>query len=156
MDDINDYIIIIVYPDGTIEKIVKDSRIYHMEYLVSLINSSKRLKKLVSEKNIYVPTDEDEIRFSTTYDLDAKLANEGLVIFHNLLIDLDIVDEIDDWQKAFHITLPSTLSDKQKEILSSVLNNNDMSECWFGILNNNAIQDIDYEEVIEMINNKTK
>lgn len=156
MENIDKYAIIVVYPDGMIEKINKDEKEFHMEYMVDLINHSERLTKITKENDIYIPDDEFDIKLSTTYTLVAELAKAGVITFQNLVIDLDVVKEITDWKKNFLIILPNQLSDDQKQILNNMINNYDFSESWFGVYLNNVIKDIGYEEFLEMVRNKTK
>lgn len=156
METIDDYVIIVVYPDGRIEKIMKDDREFHMEYMVDLINHSEGLTRIAKENDVFIPDDEFEIKFSVTYTLDAELAKAGVITFHNLIIDLDVVSKINDWKKLFYITLPNELSDSQKQILNDITSNYDFSECWFGVYRNNVIENIEYDELLGMIKNKTK
>ena len=151
MDNINSYIIIVIYPDGTIEKVARDSRNDHIEYMISLINSSVKLKTLIKEKNIYIPIDEEEIKRSQTHDLDEKFAKEGIIVLHNMLVDLNI-----DWFQSFHISLPSNLTSEQKEIMHNIVSKYDLSESWYGLLQDDELVDIKYDDMLNMISDKVK
>ena len=151
MDNINSYIIIVIYPDGTIEKVARDSRNNHIEYMISLINSSVKLKTLIKEKNIYIPIDEEEIKRSQTHDLDEKFAKEGIIVLHNMLVDLNI-----DWFQSFHISLPSNLTSEQKEIMHNIVSKYDLSESWYGLLQDDELVDIKYDDMLNMISDKVK
>ena len=73
---IKDYAIILIYPDGSIDKILADKRKFHMEYYMSLIEESKRLQEIVKKHNVSLPRDIKEAKLMLTYELDTKLAEE--------------------------------------------------------------------------------
>ena len=96
MDDIDLYAVFVIYPNGMIEKIKKDNRFFHMEYMVSLVNDSKKLTKLVKKNNIYLPEDDMEIKCTLTYELDItlphSLTNEQKNILFDILSNYDMTE----------------------------------------------------------------
>lgn len=155
INDINLYASIMIYPDGHVEKIEKDSRIFHMEYLIGLINKSQRLKKIIRDNNLYIPDNKLDIQCTLTTEYDKEITKNGIIILYNILID-DPMEYDDTCDTLFHVKLPAVLTDTQKIILSSIMNNFEMSNSYYGIYQDNKIVDIEYGEVQSLTSNKTK
>ena len=157
-DDIRTYAIIIIYPDGVIEKAKIGTRIFHMEYIADMIKSSHRLKRAIKRQNVYIPKDEEEIKYMLSYDIDKSLAKEGIIIIHNLSLDKEVKEEIEDWSRNYYISMPTELSEKQKSIFASICDNCDISSSWFAAYS--AIEDdlveITFDEMKASINGKAK
>ena len=149
MNNLETYAIILIYPDGLIENIKLDKRRFHMQYFLSLAKESKRLEGIINSKKIQMPKNDINATLMLTYEIDEKLAEEGVIAFHNLLID-------DETLNDFYITVPNKLSDEQNSIMKSIIENYDMSKSWYGILEQSHINDTTYDEIIRLINNKTK
>lgn len=156
LDNPQKYAIILIYPDGMIDKIARDEKIFHMEYFIELSHHSKRLNNFIKHQNILMPKDTFEAKMMRTIEIDTKLANHGVITIHNLFLDQDVRDEIEDWEKDFYITMPHELSENQKEIIKDFIDNYDMSNNWFGIYNNDKFDDATIDEVMSMIQKKGK
>ena len=158
VNELDVYAIVLIYPDGKIEKIAKDGKMmFHMEYMVNLIKKSNRLKEIIKRNKFYIPKDKLEIKCTLTYPLDKLLAKEGIISLHNLDFDEDdIYNEIEDWERVFSITLPNEFTDEQKEEFRYITDNYDLSSGHFGIENNDEVVDIDYDEVINKLESKVK
>ena len=155
LDNINSQAIFLIYPDGTIETIERDSRNFHMEYMVELLEKSEKLHELVKESNIHIPTDENEIKYLVTLELDTLLAQYGIISFHNILID-SVFENQEYADTMFSVIMPSSLTDKQKEVLANIFKKYNMTESWFGVYQDNQIIDMEYNEVKERLDSKTK
>ena len=147
-------IITVIYPDGNIETISKDDRNFHMEYMKSLIDSSERLRKIIDDKKIYLPNDIDEIRYMLSYELCTKLIEEGLIVINNLCIDKSYLDD-EIFDEFYNIYLPKELTDEQVIVFKDLLNENNMVDSVYGILQDNEMVDITYNEAMDIINNKS-
>ena len=86
LENIKKYALILIYPDGYIEKVKRDDRQFHMEYFIELAENAARFKEIINQKNIYIP-DKEEAIFMLTYEIDYKLAKDGIIVIHNLFLD---------------------------------------------------------------------
>ena len=156
IDNLDKYALIFIYPNGVIDKILIDDRAYHMQYYMGIINKSSRLQEIIKRNNIKLPKDENEAIYMTTYDIDTILAKDGIIVFHNLFPNQDLMKELDLVFQNFFITLPNELSIEQREIMNNLINKNNFINSWYGKYDNGKLIDIKYDEFKEMIINKIK
>ena len=155
LNNIESYAIILIYSDGSIENIKADNRKFHMEYFLTMINNSNKLKEIIDNSGSYIP-DEEEAKLMLTYEIDTKLAQNKVIAIHNLFFDEEAREDIDDWQKDYYISFPSELTDIQKEIILATNNKYDLSSSWFCKLQDNKLIDISYLEMLELLKSKIK
>ena len=149
MENLKKYAIIVIYPDGTVEKNKLNKYDPHIQYLYALMEKSNRLQEAAKKTNITIPNNYKTLTIPTDA-LDKKLANVGLVILHNFLID-------DETLEDFYVTTPHELTDIQKEILNQIF---DGSESYRGIFatidDDGDLVDIQDEDVNELLGIRTK
>ena len=137
--------IFLIYPDGLIEYIIEDNiNFLHKEYFIVLRNANSRLKLLVEKQNIPIPTVFDIYKNTDTYDIDLALAHNGVIALHNY------------WNYDFNITLPSELTDKQREIMKKISNEYNLSSSSYSRLIGNELKDIEYPDFINMLGKQKK
>ncbi len=156
IDNLDKYALIFIYPNGVIDKILIDDRAYHMQYYMNVINKSRRLQEIIKRNNIKLPKDENEAIYMTTYDIDTILAKDGIIVFHNLFPNHDLMKELDLEFQNFFITLPNELSIEQREIMNNLINKNNVINSWYGKYDNGKLIDIKYDEFKDMVINKIK
>ena len=139
--------IILIYPDGYIDKIKKDEREYHMEYLFELVNKSNRLYECLSNNHIYLPDNPIDARETFIFDINKVLANNGVLVINS--INLCEIAMGNDFPDNYHVYLPSNLTDIQKELFRSILTDDDLKRTTIGKCENNEIIDINFDEYFE-------
>ena len=137
MDDLEKYAMIVIYPDGSFEGNKISNYDCHMEYLILLANSSPRLLDIFKRNDIELSLKSEAAR-QTTYKADLKLAKEGIIVLHNMVLD-------DETLQGFYITTPSTVNDVQKQTLNQILDGFDMQDGWLGYLEDNELIDVSFD-----------
>ena len=160
MGNINNFrkdAIIIIYPDGLVKEVAIDKRLLHMKYFIDLYKEDKYFKEFTDDNEIVVPNDID-FSNSTTYSLDKELARSGVIVLHNLFIDEIYENDkfIDSTPPQFYVSIPSVMSDEQKNILNELCDNYDMSCSLYGQYLDDELDDITYDELIEILKTKKK
>ena len=91
-----------------------------------------------------------------TYEIDTESAKEGVIVIHNLLLDEELRSEISNYSCNYYVSMPTELSNQQKEIMSNIINNYDMENSWFSTLVDGNLEDITYDEIKNILSNKNK
>ena len=161
MDTLSDFretALILLFPDGTIKKMLVDNRLLHINYFIDLFKTDSFVKEFASRNGITLPSYLYDSKMMVTYDIDTDFARVGVVIFHNLFI-YEIMKNKDYITKSlplFFITLPKKLTDIQTNIINNICNNNDLSCSLFGMYNDSELEDITYDDFVKLLSPKTK
>ena len=91
-----------------------------------------------------------------TYEFDIELAKEGVIVIHNLFLDEELRSKISNYSCNYYISMPTELSNQQKEIISNIIDNYDMENSWFSTLVDGNLEDITYDEIKNILSNKNK
>ena len=158
IENIKKSAIIIIYPDGKIKNIPIDTRLLHLRYFIDLYHQDKEFKDFADNNNVFIQDSFFDSNMLLTYEIDKDLARAGVIALHNLFIyEVQKNSEyIKNAPPQFYVTLPSVLFNEQTSILKDVCNDFDMSCSLYGILMDDELDDITYEEFIHILNNKTK
>ena len=148
--------IILIYPDGKIDKSIIKDRDIHLAYFKEISNNSPRFKKILEENNININDMRGNIKAKFT-NLNIILSELGIISLLNLRIKEIKRNKIyESARPRFLITLPEELSEEQKNRLISIFKENDCSKCTFGKYINYEPIDIDYIDVADMLTAKQK
>ena len=158
IENLKNSAIIIIYPNGIIKNIPVDARLLHIRYLKDLYEQDNEFKEFADKNNVIVPKDFFKMNTLFTYGIDTDLARAGVVVLHNLFI-LEVQKNSEYIKNAppqFYVTLPSVLSNEQTSILKDVCNDFDMSCSLYGILMDDELDDITYDEFMHILKSKNK
>ena len=148
--------IILIYPDGEIDKSIIKDRDIHLAYFRNMSNSSPRFNKLLEENNININDMKGNIKARFT-NLNLILSEFGIISFLNLRIKEIRRNKIYETARPrFLITLPNELSNEQKHKLINIFKENDCSKCLFGKYSDYEPIDIEYNDVIDLLTSKQK
>lgn len=146
MANIKDYAIIVIYPDGSYEGNTIDNYDCHMQYLILLANNSRRLKEIFKNNNIELSV-KSEKAIEPTYSADLKLAQEGIIVLHNMELD-------DETLSGFYISTPQFINNNQRQSLNRLLDGFDMCDSWFGYLKDGELVDVSFDNFEEIYGKK--
>ena len=156
MKNINENAIIVIYPNGKIEKRQIDENLLHISYFRELCDESPDFKKILNENNINVYNIKGNIRNGFN-NLNILLSELGIISFYNLRIKEIRKNKLYEKAKPyFFITLPKELTENQSLILKDMFNDYDFSKCHFGKYIDYEPKDIEYENVFDSVNIKHK
>ena len=148
--------IILIYPDGEIDKSIIKDRDIHLAYFRDISNISPRFNKLLEENNININDMKGNIKARFT-NLNLILSELGIISFLNLRIKEIRRNKIYETARPrFLITLPNELSSEQKHKLISIFKENDCTKCSFGKYADYEPFDIEYTDVVDMLATKQK
>lgn len=161
MNNIKDFrksAIMLVYPNGFIKNVLVDNRLIHKKYFIDLYKEDEYFKDIVDTYKIPVPNNIFDYNMSTSFEIDRELAKIGIIAFHNLFVDEIQHNEkyIEKAPPQFYVTLPSVLTDEQVNVINELCSNHDMSCNLYGVCINDDLEDITYEEFINMLRCKKK
>lgn len=154
MEDFNEQAIVVIYPDGTIEKIEITDKLLHMHYFRMLYEKSPRFKKAIQESNIDLDEISANIRGGYS-NLNFFLSELGIISFLNLRIKEIKRNKIYSKAKPyFLVTLPKEISEEQKEVLNNLFKEYDCSKNHYGKLVDFQYIDINYDQVVDIVDEK--
>lgn len=150
MNDLEKMALVLIYPDGEVEKIPITSYVFHIEYMIKQRTVSQRFARVTLNCDF---TD------SLHEDIDTALVINGIIVLFNLSI-YDIVrysNFLDENKPDFGIYFPSRLG-SMKQILEyeKIMNNYPLENKSAGLFNpdTNLIDDIDPYQVEEFLKNE--
>ena len=156
MENIEKTAVMFIYPDGYIDKIEVNDKMFHMLYFIELSKKSERFKRYFEEFNIDLDSGKD-IANLLTYGIDYELTKKGVIAFHN--IDIHEIQTDSNFHKynppSYFISMPVVLTPPQKEIMSQIDEQIDLSYSFFGVPGAHELEDITYEDSKNMFS-KTK
>lgn len=145
VEDFSNQAIVVIYNDGTIETCPIGYEVVHYYYMLDLQEESERFASALEKSHVdfrYEGKNPPSL-FTTKHDY-ALAKEEGVIVFHNIEIIPGKVNPDD--LIHFTITMPNTLSEEQKEAMSSIAEEHDLSECIFGVPGEKELVDIQFEE----------
>ena len=148
-----------LYPDGKVKYIpIINERYIHLNYYIDLYHNSFEFRKLADENDIYIPDSIYDSKMIVTNEIDKDLARIGIIVFHNMMLNRIYRDKdyIKNTPPQFYITLPYEFTNEQIGVLKNLCTDNDMSCSIYGMLIDEDIDDITYEEFALLIREKQK
>lgn len=156
MKNINENAIIVIYPNGKIEKRAINDNLLHISYFRELCDESPEFKTILEEHNINVFNIKGNIRNGFN-NLNILLSELGIISFYNLRIKEIRRNKLYEKAKPyFLVTLPEELTDEQNLLLREMFNEYDFSKSHFGKYIAYKPKDIEYENIFESVNTKHK
>ena len=151
MDDFKELAIMLIYPDGSLEKVPINDRLLHMNYFVDLESTSGKFKEALNRCKLEL-IDKFGIVELITYELDYRLAKQGIIAFHNLFIyeikkDREYADKN---PPEYYISMPRELTEEQKEKMREIDEHYDMSTSYYAAPGTDKLEDISYEEALKL------
>ncbi|MCM1052963.1 MAG: hypothetical protein NC483_03200 [Ruminococcus sp.] len=149
MNDLEKMAIILIYPDGEIEKIPITSHVYHIEYLAEHREKSQRFARVTIKCDFTDTLHED---------IDTALVTNGVIVIFNLNI-YDIVrnpNYLTEEKPDFTVFFPSELgSIGQISNYESIMGSYPLDNISPGLFdkNTNYIDDIEHHQVEEFLAN---
>lgn len=154
MKDLRSQAIVLIYPDGTIEKIiVKKGVDFHLDYFHEWLTKSKKFASV-----IYVSS--YKIDFKDWGVLDKALAEAGLVVIKNreifdLASDISLINSKVPFR--YLVNLPSDIREsKVYSPLKEILSENQSEKFTFGIYSSEteSFEEIEYNFMEEKLENE--
>ena len=154
MKDLRSQAIVLIYPDGTIEKIiVKKGVSSHLDYFHDWIKYSKKFAKIIYDSPY-------KIDFKNWVVLDRVLAESGVVVFRNMQIiylasNISLVNSEEPF--GYLVQLPGDIRESKAYIpMKEILRENQSEEYTFGIYSLEAkeFEEIKYNFIEEKLENK--
>ncbi len=159
MDNISELVntaIMLIYPEGGIDRLPIDKDRHHMKYFLKLLNKSSYFSDIIKKNNINLANKSGELSDISTYELDANLTELGIIVVRNLDIPEIQKDQnfLEHSFPQYTFSIPKNFSTGQNKIMNKLLNDYDLQECWFFHNSGDGLEDIEYDDVIAMITNK--
>ena len=146
MNDIYNIAIMLIYPDGHIDKMYVDRETLHSHYYKELANKNSRFKQIVDARNI----DIDNYDFEVNIDLVNK---DNIIVINNIDIRR-IVEEKDFLEKNvpyFLFGIPEQLTDEQKSVLLDLFENNYLNSAAYAHLKEEGPEPINYYDLLNSL-----
>lgn len=153
MKDLREYALVLIYPDGEVEKIpVEKEKNYHLYYFRKQIRISKKFANVIYYSSY-------KIDFTDFTIVDKALAEAGVVVIRNLGIpyickDRSLINIEDPF--IYLVGLPSNIEDsKAYAPMKAILKANQKEEYTFGIysLITKEFEEIYYDFINEKLEN---
>ena len=145
IEDLKDQAIVVVYPDGTIEQCPITFEVVHFYYMLDLQEESEKFADALEKSHVDLRYEGEIPPTLFTTGFDYALAKEqGVIVFHNL--ELSSINNNPDGLPYFSITMPNTLTDEQRETMTSIEEDNNLSGCSFGVPGDDGFVDVQYED----------
>ena len=156
MDNFYNTAIMVIYEDGSIDKLEIGDKLLHMHYFAHLYKKNSKFKKIILENDLGFCDEEENVDNFFTYQLDLGLANQNIIAMHNLNIK-EIHENPNYLEKnipKFIFTMPSNLTNEQKTVLEQILNENDLYDSEFLVYEKDHFGSLEYEDIINLVHQK--
>lgn len=156
MEDLRSQAIVLLYPDGIVEKIpVKKGITFHLDYFHNWLKHSKKFASVIYHSPY-------KINFKDWVVLDKALAEAGLVVIRNMEIiylasNISLVNSKEPF--AYLVNLPENIREsKAYSPMKRILKENQKEEFTFNIysLETKKFEEIEYNFIEEELENKSE
>lgn len=156
MDNFYTVAVMLIYKDGSIDKLKINDKVFHMQYFAHLYKKSSKLKKIILENDLEFWDEEENVSNLFTYQLDLCLVNQNVIAIHNLNIKEIQTDPkyLQNNIPKFIFTMPNELSIQQKEVLRKLFFEADVYDSEFLLYLEDHFESIDYEGINDLIRQK--
>ena len=146
MEDFYNTAIMIIYPDGVIDRINVENKTLHKYYYDKLIDEGIRLKEFIKDKRI--------VQDEAIHKINIYLTKKGIIAINNIRIYNIVRDK--DYLKNnvpdFVFNLPDELTIEQKEVLKKLFDQYYLNYSMFGVPQIDNYDVIDYYDLLNLVN----
>lgn len=150
--------VMFIYPDGYIDRLeIMDNMILHIKYYIKLKEKSKRFANIINESKLSFTNKRGEIPFFSTHPFDEYFSSIGIIVIRNKnIVEIKRDNLLENGTPDFVFNIPTSPTEKQKQILDNMFNNYECGTSEFWYFNGEKTIDSTYHDIRELVKTEKK
>ncbi len=145
--------IMLIYPDGKIDKLTIDGNLLHMNYFIELLGKSSYFLEFIHKNNLKFTDKKGRLLNISTYNLDINLTSLGVIIIRNLNI-YELKNQKDFAKNnipQYAIGFPQVPTPIQVSLMNELFNTIDLKNSFYYCNIESNLRDITYEDALNIL-----